>query len=176
VTIKPTQPAPELDVATLDSERFRLSEGSPDAFTMIVFYRGHHCPICKPYLRDLDRKPEEFESFGVDVIAVSTDTKELAARSKEEWEIGRLPIGYGLEIAKVREWGLFISRGIEESEPAEFAEPVCSWCTPTVRCTPSRYRACRCPPALLRRACSGGLHHQERVSAARRGAGSRKER
>jgi peroxiredoxin len=123
VTIKPTRPGPELNVATLDGERFRLSERRPDAFTMIVFYRGLHCPICKPYLRDLDRKLEEFESRGVDVIAVSTDTRERAARSKEEWEIGRLRIGYGLEIAKAREWGLFISRGIKESEPAEFAEP-----------------------------------------------------
>ena len=123
MTIKPSQPAPELDVATLDGERFRLSERSPDAFTMIVFYRGHHCPICKPYLRDLDRKLEEFETFGVDVIAVSTDTEERAARSKEEWELGRLTIGYRLEVAKAREWGLFISRGIKESEPAEFAEP-----------------------------------------------------
>jgi peroxiredoxin len=123
MTIKPTRPVPELDVATVDGERFRLSDRSPDAFTMIVFYRGLHCPICKPYLRGLDRKLEEFESRGVEVIAVSTDTKERAARSKEEWELGRLPIGYGLEISKAREWGLFISRGIKESEPAEFAEP-----------------------------------------------------
>jgi peroxiredoxin len=90
---------------------------------MMVVYRGLHCPICKPYLRELDRKLEEFESRGVEVIAVSSDTKERAARSKEEWELGRLPIGYGLEIAKAREWGLFISRGIKESEPADFAEP-----------------------------------------------------
>jgi peroxiredoxin len=123
VTIKPTHPVPELDLATLDGGRFRMLERRPKAFTMIVFYRGLHCPICKPYLRDLDRKLEEFENRGVDVIAVSTDTRERAARSKEEWEIGRLPIAYGLEIAKAREWGLFISRGIKESEPAEFAEP-----------------------------------------------------
>ena len=71
----------------------------------------------------MDRKFEEFERRGVDVIAVSTDPKDRAARSKEEWKLGRLPIGYGLEISKAREWGLFISRGIKESEPAEFAEP-----------------------------------------------------
>ena len=123
MTIKPTHPVPELDLATLDGGQFRISERRPKAFTMIVFYRGLHCPICKPYLRDLDRKLEEFENRDVDVIAVSTDTRERAARSKEEWELARLPIGYGLEIAKAREWGLFISRGIKESEPAEFAEP-----------------------------------------------------
>ncbi len=47
--IKPMQPVPELDAATVDGERFRLSESRPSAFTMIVFYRGLHCPICKPY-------------------------------------------------------------------------------------------------------------------------------
>jgi peroxiredoxin len=123
VTTKPTPPVQELDVATVDGERFRLSECSPNAFTMIVFYRGFPFPICKPYLREMDHKLDEFASRGVDVIAVSTDTKERAARSREEWELGRLPVGYGLEIATARGWRLFISRGIKEPEPAEFAEP-----------------------------------------------------
>lgn len=123
MTIRPTQPVPELDVATLDGGRFRIAERRPQAFTMIVFYRGLHCPICKPYLRGLDSQIEEFEGRGVEVIAVSTDTHERASRSKEEWELGRLQIGCGLEIAKAREWGLFISHGIKEPEPAEFAEP-----------------------------------------------------
>lgn len=120
---KPTQPVPELNVPILNGGQFRISERRPKAFTMIVFYRGLHCPICKPYLRELDREFEEFESRGVDVIAVSTDPRERAARSKEEWGLGRLPIGYGLEISQAREWGLFISRGIKEPEPTEFAEP-----------------------------------------------------
>ncbi|MEW5710576.1 MAG: hypothetical protein AB1830_17000 [Pseudomonadota bacterium] len=37
--------------------------------------------------------------------------------------LDRLRIGYGLTIPKAREWGLFISRGIKESEPEEFSEP-----------------------------------------------------
>jgi peroxiredoxin len=123
MAIKPTQPVPDLDVATLDGGRFRLSERSPGAFTMIVVYRGLHCPICKGYLRELDRKLDEFAGRGVDVIAVSTDSEDRAARSRDEWELARLPIGYGLGIEAARQWGLFISRGIKETEPAEFAEP-----------------------------------------------------
>jgi peroxiredoxin len=72
VTIKPTQPVQELDVATVDGERFLLSECSPNAFTMIVFYRGFRCPICRPYLREMDHKLDDFASRGVEVIAVST--------------------------------------------------------------------------------------------------------
>lgn len=32
-------------------------------------------------------------------------------------------VGYGLSIEKAREWGLFISKGISDSEPTEFSEP-----------------------------------------------------
>jgi peroxiredoxin len=98
VTIKPMQPAPELDVATLDGRRFRLADRRPKAFTLVLFYRGLHCPICKQYLRELDRKLDDFAPRGVDVIAVSTDSEERAARSKEEWELARLPIGYGGDV------------------------------------------------------------------------------
>jgi hypothetical protein len=49
--------------------------------------------------------------------------EERAAKSQEEWELASLPIGYGLGIEAARQWGLFISRGIKETEPAEFAEP-----------------------------------------------------
>ncbi len=121
--VKPTQPVPELDVATLDGGRFRIAERRPQAFTMIVFYRGLHCPVCKTYLRELDRQLGEFTSRGVEVIAVSTDTEERAAKGAQDWELVRLPVGYGLGIDQARRWGLFISRGIRESEPAAFAEP-----------------------------------------------------
>lgn len=123
MTIKPTQKAPALDVATVGGDRFRLADRQPRAFTMIVFYRGLHCPICRPYLRDLDQKIGAFAGLGVELVAVSTDPLERAAESKEAWDLSRLTIGYGLEIDRAREWGLFISRSIKEDEPAEFAEP-----------------------------------------------------
>lgn len=90
---------------------------------MIVVYRGLHCPICKTYLRDLDARMDDFAARGVDVIAVSTDTGERAEKAQQQWELKRLPVGYGLSIASAREWGLYVSRGIKETEPAEFAEP-----------------------------------------------------
>jgi peroxiredoxin len=123
MTIRPTQPAPELDVATLDGGRFRLAERRPEAFTLVVVYRGLHCPICKGYLRDLERRLDDFAARGVEVIAVSADTRERAAQSQKEWELARLPIGYGLAIDAARRWGLFVSRAVKDTEPAEFAEP-----------------------------------------------------
>lgn len=32
-------------------------------------------------------------------------------------------VGYGQSVASMREWGLFVSKGITDGEPAEFGEP-----------------------------------------------------
>jgi peroxiredoxin len=126
--LKPRTKSPELEVETLDAGRWRLSEQRPENFTMIVAYRGLHCPICRTYLSELDRNAEEFGKRGVEVIAVSTDTLERAAQTKDEWKLRNLRIGYGLSIPKAREWGLYISssRGKTSTgvvEPDLFNEP-----------------------------------------------------
>jgi len=90
---------------------------------MLVFYRGLHCPICRGYLRDLERKFDDFIKLGVEMVAVSTDTRERAEQSAREWEIQRLPIAYGLSIDEARAWGLYISAGFKNPEPPLFSEP-----------------------------------------------------
>ncbi len=90
---------------------------------MIVFYRGLHCPVCRAYLAELDRKLDEFTRRGVEVMAVSGDDAERARRAVEEWKLERLAVGYGQTIASMREWGLFVSHGIKEPEPDHFGEP-----------------------------------------------------
>ncbi len=119
----PRQPVPALEVQTTAGLTWRLADHKPPKFTMIVFYRGLHCPICKAYLHELDGKLNEFAKRGVLVIAVSTDRRARAEQTQSEWGLTRLTIGYGLAIERAREWGLFISHAIEETEPAEFAEP-----------------------------------------------------
>lgn len=123
MAIKPNIKTPELDVDTVDGGRFRLGERKPQHFTMVVFYRGYHCPICKSYLRDLDRKIDDFVRRGVDVLAVSADSKDRATKSKTDWELQKLTLGFGLSIERAREWGLYISRAIRDDEPPLFTEP-----------------------------------------------------
>lgn len=122
-TVKPREATPSLDVDTLDGGRFSLDEQDPEAFTMVVFYRGLHCPVCKKYLGELDRLHDDFRGQGVEVIAVSGDTEERALEAREKWGLESVPIGYGLEIEKMREWGLFVSRGEGEEEPELYGEP-----------------------------------------------------
>ena len=126
--IKPRTPTPDLEFETIGGAHWRLSDRKPENFTMIVAYRGLHCPICKNYLRDLDRLKEEFDKRGVDVVVISTDDRERAEETKQSWELENLTVGYGLGIDEAREWGLFIStsRGKTSSgveEPPLFNEP-----------------------------------------------------
>jgi peroxiredoxin len=90
---------------------------------MIVVYRGLHCPVCKTYLGELETKLPEFNKRGVNVIAISTDSRERAERAKSEWGLNNLRIGCELSIAGAREWDLFISTAIRDGEPPEFSEP-----------------------------------------------------
>lgn len=124
----PRQPVPELSVGTVDGGRWALGDRTPENFTMIVVYRGLHCPICGTYLKDLDSKRNDFSDRGVEVIALSSDTADRAATAKEKWKIEELTLGYGLTLDKAREWGLYISSGIGKTsagiqEPDLFVEP-----------------------------------------------------
>lgn len=121
--LKPNSQVPVLNIPTVQGGEWSLTAQKPEHFTLVVFYRGYHCPICKSYLRELERKLEAFASLGVTVIALSSDSQERAEKTYAEWNLSKLTLGYGLSIASAREWGLFVSKGIKEGEPSEFSEP-----------------------------------------------------
>ena len=103
-TLVPRQPVPDLTVETLKGV-WQLINSTPEHFTMVVFYRGWHCPICGPYLRDLDRKLPEFSQRGVEVIAISSDGVTRAQTAKDGWKIKDLTLGYGMSIEQGA-WGM----------------------------------------------------------------------
>ena len=121
--IKPRQEVPELHLNLINDTKWSLDSQDSNKFTMLVFYRGRHCPKCKVQLETLAQKLEDFVERGVHVIAISCDTEATAKKTGEEWEIPELPIGYNLTLEKAREWGLFISEGISKKEPDHFSEP-----------------------------------------------------
>lgn len=121
--VTPGQAAPELSLDTLSGDRFVLADRDPERFTMVVFYRGLHCPVCRKYIGQLDGLVDEFRERGVEVIAVSGDDADRAAEAKEEWDLGSLDIGYGLSQESMAEWGLYISSGLLDDEPDLFSEP-----------------------------------------------------
>jgi len=119
----PRRPAPALDVETLGEGHWRLEDRAPETFTLLLFYRGLHCPLCAEYVPEFDARLDEFERRGVEVVALSADDRERAARARDDWGIGRLRIAYGVTPAQMEEWGLYLSEAIKEGEPEVFGEP-----------------------------------------------------
>jgi peroxiredoxin len=121
--VRPRQAAPGLRVELVSGGDYVLGDQVPERFTMVVFFRGLHCPVCQVQLRELDRRLDDLTERGVEVIAVSGETRERTQRLWDEWRLERLPLAYGLTEEDMRAWGLFVSRGTLDGEPELFNEP-----------------------------------------------------
>ncbi|MGI8414522.1 MAG: peroxiredoxin-like family protein [Solirubrobacteraceae bacterium] len=121
--VRPRQPAPELSLELLSGGTYVLADQTPERFTMVVFFRGRHCPVCQAQLHELDRRLDELTEKAIGVIAVSGETRERTQQLRDEWKLERLALAYGLTEEEMRTWGLFVSRGISDAEPDLFNEP-----------------------------------------------------
>lgn len=121
--LKPQEKVPELHINLVNDTKWSLQEQTPKNFTLIVFYRGKHCPVCKKQLEALKKCIDDFTEMGVNLIAISSDSEERAKSTYKEWDIEGIPVGYNFSIDEARKWGLFISKGIKDSEPDTFTEP-----------------------------------------------------
>lgn len=126
--LMPRQAVPALQIPTLAHGEFTLADDAAPNFTLLVFYRGLHCPICHKYLLELSRLQADFEQRGVKLIAISSDDRERTQAMADKLNAPALRMGYALPLPTAREWGLYISTsrgqtsiGIEE--PALFSEP-----------------------------------------------------
>ena len=125
--LMPRKPTPDLDLPLVGGGRFRLSEEGSERGTIVCFYRGLHCPICKRYLDELAKLAPEFAERGVGAVAVSTDDADRAAAMAEKLA-EPLRVAYDLPLAEAKAWGLYLStgRGMTSAgveEPALFSEP-----------------------------------------------------
>jgi len=127
--LTPGRPAPALGFETVAHGRCEIGASDRGNGTLVVFYRGAHCPICRNQLKELDDQIGDFAIRGIAVIAVSGDTLERAKETTDAMQIIRLPVGYGLDIKAARDdWGLYVSTAREGTEePAFFNEPGLFW-------------------------------------------------
>ena len=109
--ILPRSEVPKLRVPLAGGGTFDLMENGGERFTLLVFYRGLHCPKCREQLQDLHRLRDEFAARGTAVVALSMDDGERATRTVSEWRIDGLPLGHDITAAQAQAWGLFLSSG-----------------------------------------------------------------
>lgn len=114
--------APPLKLDLVGGGFWELSRQTPDTFTLLVFYRGLHSATCRQYLKQASELHSELQSLGVETMTVSMDDLAAAKQASESWNLERLPVGYGLDEATARNWGLFITKEQDRvwCEPALF--------------------------------------------------------
>jgi peroxiredoxin len=97
--------------------------GERENWTLLVVYRGKHCPRCKKYLNILNDLRDRWREAGFDLVVVSADPVEKAQQDQNEfgWSFD---LGYGLSEDQMTTLGLYISDPLSPSETdRRFAEP-----------------------------------------------------
>ena len=115
---------PALEVTDLDGNRDDIGAIKGDAtWKMVVVYRGRHCPLCTKYLNRLEAHVEALSRIGVEVAAVSADSREQLASHLEKLDVS-FPLYHGLTIEQMQSLGVYVSVPRSEQETDHnFAEP-----------------------------------------------------
>lgn len=94
-----------------------------NSWAMVVVYRGEHCPFCTKYLTELNGMLADFETIGVEVLAVSADPETKAAAHTDPLDLD-FPVAHSLSPEQMHALGLYVSdpRSAEETD-RPFAEP-----------------------------------------------------
>ncbi len=123
--IVPGQRVPDFAVKLAGGETWRLSENAPQYMLMIDVYRGYHCPRCRMHLEAISAAATDFKNARMDVIGISADSAERAAKSRAEWAVGNVALGSDFSIADADRLGLYLSHSIEirPLESPLFVEP-----------------------------------------------------
>lgn len=120
---------PAVNARLTTGEAWSLAAEKTAKLTLLVFYRGAFCPVCRTWLADAERLLPDFEKRGIGVIALSCDSVSDARRSRESWELKNLRMGAELSLDDARQAGLYISggKGVNPvtglKEPRLFTEP-----------------------------------------------------
>lgn len=123
--LTPGNPVLALKIETVAHGSFDLETNKGENGTLVIQYRGLHCPICIRQMTEAEAALDDFAALGVEVIMITTDTAERAAETAAKANVSRLRVGHSLPLSEAREgWGLNISTRREGSaEPDLFAEP-----------------------------------------------------
>lgn len=97
--------------------------GKTENWTLLVVYRGKHCPRCKKYLNILNDMRDDWTDAGFNVAVVSADSYEKAKADQTAFGWG-FDLGYGLTEDQMATLGLYVTEPLSPDEAeGNFAEP-----------------------------------------------------
>ncbi|XWN33122.1 MAG: redoxin domain-containing protein [Devosia sp.] len=118
----PGGPLPALTVPLVGGGQRAYGPDKP-GWSLLIIYRGRHCPRCKTYLNKLSGMLEAFAERDVDVTVTSADPPERASADVDEFG-WRMPVGHSLTLEDMDRLGLFVSDPASPQETDRpFAEP-----------------------------------------------------
>lgn len=122
--LHPGTPFPELLASDPEGNVEDIGRPSDGAeWRMVVVYRGKHCPMCTKYLNKLDEHVEKLSQCGIEVVAVSADSRQQMLDHLEKLDIN-FPVYHGLTLEQMKALGVRISSPRSEAETDHrYAEP-----------------------------------------------------
>jgi len=105
---------PDLKFPLLNEKEFNLHKENPKNFNLIVFYRGLHCPLCLLHLKELGRLQKDYQGKGVEIVGVSSDTKERAEEFAKKVAFPDLKFGYDLKLSDAKNGDFIFQKVLEK--------------------------------------------------------------
>ena len=102
----------------------KITVGGPKKnWTLLIVYRGNHCPRCKKYLNVLNNMRCDWNNAGFDIVVVSADSSKKALADLTEFGWG-FNLCYGLTEEQMATLGVYVTDPLSPEEAdGRFAEP-----------------------------------------------------
>ena len=81
--LKPGDKAPDFTLPNIKGEKVSLSL-QKGKWIILVFYRGNWCSLCNTQIINLARDYQKFQEINAEIITISTDTPEKAAKAQKK--------------------------------------------------------------------------------------------
>lgn len=79
--------APTAKLVSNDGTGTSLAELAAETPVVVVFYRGHWCPLCMSHLKQLESAKDDIKAAGYQLIAVAPDSPEQIAKTQRKFDI-----------------------------------------------------------------------------------------
>lgn len=78
------QIAPDFEAKDTYGSMFRLYDALKKGPVVMVFYRGHWCPVCNKHLSNLQDSLYSIEKYGATLVAISPEKPELSVKTQQK--------------------------------------------------------------------------------------------